>query len=133
MKEKESKRLIDLRDYFISLIRGNRRIVLNGDTINRLSNNVNISVQGIESDLLVIELDAKGIAVSSKSACQSDEPEESYVISALRSGASRTKEARLPGEGSIRFSLGRSTSKADIDHTLKALSSILTKLKKWPY
>ena len=130
MKEKEFKRLTKLRDYFISLIRANRRIVLNGDPKERLPNNVNISIPGIESDLLVIELDAKGIAVSAKSACKSDDPEESYVIKAIRRQESLPSEA-LAQEGSIRFSLGRSTTKADIDYTLKALRHILSKLKKW--
>ena len=100
------------------------RILINGDLKNRLPNNVNISVPGIESDLLVIELDAHGIAVSSKSACQSDDPEESYVIKATRPESKKE-------EGSVRFSLGRSTSKADIDHTILSLKEILSKLKKW--
>ena len=126
MKDKETKRLTKLRDYFISLIRANKGIVLNGDEINRLPNNVNISVPGIESDLLVIELDARRIEVSSKSACQSDDPEESYVIKALRP-LSKIEE------GSIRFSLGRETTKADIDYTLNSLGDILFKLKKEVY
>ena len=129
IKEKESKRLTKLRDYFISCLRHsqilkNVGMLINGDLEKRLPNNVNISVPDIESDLLVIEFDARGIAVSSKSACQSDDPDESYVIRAIRPKSKKE-------DGSVRFSLGRSTSKADIDYTLKALSSILAKLKKW--
>src|SRR3990172_4635248 len=146
IKEKESKRLTKLRDYFIKQLSRrslDSKIKINGDLEKRLPNNVNISVKGIESDLLVIELDARGIAVSSKSACQSDGPDESYVIAALRSQTSGAaprpaKPWRSGGsltspseEGSVCFSLGRNTNKADIDYTLKALSSILAKLKKW--
>jgi cysteine desulfurase len=124
IKEKESKRLATLRDYFIKKLEQFKNITLNGDPVSRLPNNVNISVQGIESDLLVIELDAKGVAVSAKSACKSDDPDESYVISAIRPQSKKE-------EGSVRFSLGRSTAKSDIDYALKALSHILAKLKKW--
>jgi cysteine desulfurase len=125
MKEKESKRLSGLRDYFISGIKKQfKGVIINGDEAMRLPNNVNISVPGIESDLLVIELDARGIAVSAKTACESDDPEESYVIKAIRPGWGGE-------EGSVRFSLGRGTSKADIDYALAALGDILAKLKKW--
>src|SRR6185503_19581153 len=71
IKEKEAKRLTTLRDYFIhSLIRANRRIVINGDLKNRLPNNVNITIPKIPSDLLVIELSARGVYASAKSACK---------------------------------------------------------------
>lgn len=125
IKEKETKRLIILRNYFISsLIRANKRIVLNGDLKNRLPNNVNITFPKIPSDLLVIELSAKGIMASSKSACKSSNAKDSYMIKALRPEAD-------PEIGGLRFSLGRDTSKKDIDYAVKALSQILQKLKKW--
>lgn len=126
MKEKESRRLLRLRNYFIdklihSIILQNYRIVLNGDLKNRLPNNINITIPNIPSDLLVIELSARGIYVSEKSACKSGDKKGSYVIEAIN----------RKQEGSLRFSLGRQTTKADIDYTLKSLSEILKKLKKW--
>lgn len=129
IKEKEAKRLIKLRDYFMnklqhSHILKNVGMFFNGDLQNRLPNNVNITFPKIPSDLLVIELSAKGIMASSKSACKSSSAEGSYVIKALRSEAN-------PEIGGVRFSLGRQTTKKDIDYTIKALSEILTKLKKW--
>jgi len=148
IKEKESKRLIGLRDYFFKEIdKLNYGIIINGDRENRLPNNVNISIPDMESELLVLQLDAKGIAVSSKSACKNDEEDESYVIQALREGYKK-KEGRalskprptgrlqsfgraLVKEGTIRFSLGRETTRKDIDYTLKALQYILTKLSRW--
>lgn len=129
IKEKETKRLILLRNYFINQLQHsnvltNFRMIINGDLENRLPNNVNITFPKIPSDLLVIELSAKGIMASSKSACESSSAEGSYVIKALRPEAD-------PEIGGLRFSLGRDTTKKDIDYTVKALSQILTKLKKW--
>jgi len=61
---------------------------------------------------------------SEKSACESGDGKASYVIKAIRP---EIKE----NDGSLRFSMGRQTTKKDIDYTLKSLSEILTKLKKW--
>ena len=70
--------------------------------------------------------------VSAKSACKSGDGKASYVIKAIRP---KIKPARqfVGGEedGSLRFSLGKYTTKAEIDYTVKALSEILTKLKRW--
>ncbi len=136
IKEKENKRLTKLRDYFIdklinSKILTNYRIVLNGDLQNRLPNNVNISIPKMPSDLLVLELSARGIYVSEKSACQSGDKKGSYVIEALHPSLRPPRTLGRVGVGSLRFSMGRGTTKADIDYTLKALSEILQKLKKW--
>ena len=123
VKEKENVRLIKLRDYFISKLK-NFDVIINGDLKNRLPNNVNITFPKIPSDLLVIELSAKGVMASSKSACKSSEAEISYVIKAIH--------PEIDSEiGGLRFSLGKDTTKKDIDYTLKVLSEILTKLKKW--
>ncbi len=135
IKEKESKRLTDIRDYAIkkllSLSTG-YEIVLNGDQEMRLPNNINISISGISSELLVIELDARGIVVSAKSACKSDDPDESYVIEALRKAKNPSdKKLTESTDGSIRISLGRSTTKQDIDALLSALKGILATYKKW--
>ena len=127
IKEKEVKRLTTLRDYFIEKLLSKEvlnSIKFNGDLENRLPNNVNISFPKIPSDLLVIELSGRGIMASAKSACKSGEAGGSYVIKAI---------CKKPGEemGGVRFSLGRQTSKKDIDYTVKSLSEILQKLKKW--
>ena len=99
-------------------------IKLNGDREKRLPNNINITIPKIPSDLLVLELSARGIFVSEKSACKSGDIKASGVIKAI---CKRGKKA----EGSLRFSLGRQKTKADIDYVLKALKEILKKLKKW--
>ncbi|HEV7701920.1 MAG TPA: cysteine desulfurase family protein [Candidatus Paceibacterota bacterium] len=125
MKEKEVKRLAKLRDYFLNKIsKIAPDIKINGDLRNRLPNNINITIPNIPSDLLVIELSTKGIMASAKSACKSGDGKASHVISAIDPSIQET-------DGSIRFSLGRETTKTEIDHVIKALSEILLKLKRW--
>lgn len=125
VKQAESKRLRKLQSYFLKKLKKlDSEIIINGDVASRLPNNVNITFPNIPSDLLVIELSAKGVMVSSKSACQSSDKEGSYVINALR--ANQNKEI-----GAVRFSMGPKTKKEDIDYTVMVLKEILKKLKKW--
>lgn len=131
IKEKESDRLSELRDYFFdSLARLSKKILINGDRLNRLPNNVNITIPNIPSDLLVIELSARGIMASAKSACKAGDGKDSYVIAALRNTDGLPAKAGAEA-GSIRFSLGRETKKEDIDYAVQELSKILRKLEKW--
>ena len=131
MKDKESERLRKLQEEFFTGIKEvenktGYKIEINGDLESRIPNNINISVEGISNELLVIELDASGVAVSNKSACKTDEEESSHVINAIRkaSGSKFTDE-------SIRFSLGRDTKAGDIKKVLKILTKILEKYSKW--
>ena len=147
-KEQETKRLAILQDHFFEKLKSQKQkfsrvlgspgprsparplknfvfdFLVNGDLENRLPNNINITFPKIPSDLLVVELSTKGIMVSSKSACKSSHKEGSYVIQAIR------PESDIE-IGGLRFSLGKKTTKADIDYTIKTLSEILQKLKKW--
>lgn len=132
IKEKESERLIKIRDYGIKklLSLGDNtgyKIILNGDSVNRIPNNINISISSISSELLVIELDAKGIEVSEKSACHSTDDNGSYVIKAIRKICKRGGGE----EGSLRISLGRATTKKDMDILAKELGKILMKYREW--
>ena len=147
IKEKEAKRLTILRDYFLNQLQEvsktvfgimpktvfdtDTRLLINGDLKNRLPNNLNVTFPKIPSDLLVIELSAKGIMASSKSACKSSRAEGSYVIKAIRDMQDLQGKALQDEIGGLRFSLGRDTTKKDIDYTIKALFKILNKLKKW--
>lgn len=128
IKDKEVKRLAILRDYFIQKLKAVEsvagKIIFNGDLEMRLPNNINVTIPGIPSDLLVIELSARGIMTAGKSACKSGDGKASYVIKAINKNIEDT-------DGSIRFSLGRSTTKKEIDFTIKVLSQVLLKLKKW--
>jgi cysteine desulfurase len=125
VKKKEVKRLTKLRDYFLKKISNLPfEIIVNGDLKNRLPNNINITIPDIPSDLLVIELSARGIMASAKSACKSGDGKASHVVQAIN------KSVREE-DGSLRFSLGKETTKANIDYTVRALSQILLKLNKW--
>jgi cysteine desulfurase len=89
----------------------------------RIPNTTNIRFDGIDSDALLIALDLKGFAVSSGAACSSGAPEPSHVLLAI--GLTR-EQAR----SSIRFSLGRGNTIAQVDALVEALGTSVTHLRK---
>ena len=121
--KKENKRLIILRDYLIKKILDNiKSSFLNGHSKMRLPNNVNISIEGIEGESMLIELDAFGIYCSTGSACSSATLEPSHVLMAMH----LKPEA---AHASLRFSLGRWTKKSDLDYVLKRLIMTVNRLR----
>ena len=96
---------------------------VNGDRANRLSNTTNISFQYIEGESILYHLSDEGICASSGSACTSGSLEPSHVIRAM--GVPFTA-----AHGSIRFSLSRYNTGADIDHVLATLPGIVEKLRR---
>lgn len=122
-KDKESKRLCALRDRLIAGLLKILKSRLNGDAEKRLPNNVNISFLDIEGEAAMLYLDAKGIYCSTGSACASTALEPSHVIRAL----GLSYEA---AHGSLRFSLGRHTTKADVDSVIKVMPAIVERLRK---
>ena len=122
-KNKEVKRLTNLRDYFIKRITKEiPKTFLNGHAQNRLPNNVNVSVLGTEGEAVVLYLDERGISCSTGSACSSASLEPSHVIMAL-------KKPHEYGHGSLRFTLGRKTTKQEIDYVMKILPKVVAKLR----
>ena len=122
-RAEESSRLAQLRDELHMLIRANKKVartvILNGDMKERLPNNLNISLLGIDTEMLVLQLDAAGIAVSTKSSCLRDE-RESYVVAALGGAPWRAAS-------SLRFSLGRGTTLTEVRGVARAFAhSILS-------
>ena len=119
---KESERLKKLQDYFISEIKGNLpQAEINGSREVRVPNNINIYIPNINGEFFVVILDSKGIACATRSACkEGDEDEGSYVIEVLGYSKERSKS-------SLRFSLGKSTTKRDIDYVVKILSKSVDK------
>ena len=95
---------------------------LNGHPSLRLANNVNISFEFVEGESLLLNLDMVGVACSTGSACASTTVEPSHVLSAI--GLSHAL-----AHGSLRFTLGRQTSSADVDYVLDILPSIVEKLR----
>ncbi len=96
---------------------------LNGHPSQRLPNNANISIEYVEGESLVLSLDMEGIACSTGSACSSTSLEPSHVLLAI--GCPREL-----AHGSLRFSLGRQTTAADIDYVLDILPAIVTRLRR---
>lgn len=121
--KKENKRLTELRDLFINEILtkiSNTR--LNGHSSKRISNNINISFYGVEGESLVLELDFNGVAVSTGSACSSRTLMPSHVLTAI---GLPPQEAH----GSLRISLGRWTTKQDIEKAVKILLKVVKKYR----
>ena len=113
-REKESKRLAALRNFFIAEIKKKiPEAILNSSVVAGLPNIVNFFFPSKEAEFLALQLDAAGIAVATKSACLKNE-RESYVIKALSSDSRRATSA-------IRFSLGKDTKKTDLAYTIKVL------------
>lgn len=125
-KQSEIERVALLRDFFVgSLSAICPSVVWNSNLDTTIPGIVNFSYPGIESELLVLELDAKGCSVSSKSACKYDDPNESYVLEAL---------GRVHGddvEGSIRVSIGRNTTMRDIRTFVKAFREVVQKYESF--
>ncbi|MBT4148097.1 aminotransferase class V-fold PLP-dependent enzyme [Candidatus Peregrinibacteria bacterium] len=122
--KEESARLTTLRNHLIDGIEKQiPRTYLNGDRDLRLPNNANILILDIEGEALLLHLDDAGIEVSTGSACDSKSLEPSHVLTAIG----------LPKDavhGSIRFTLGKKTTKEDIDYVLKTLPGIVENLRK---
>lgn len=96
--------------------------LLNGDPENRLPNTTNISFGYVEGEAILLLLSRVGIAASSGSACTSGSLEPSHVLRAM--GVPFTH-----AHGSVRFSLSRYNTEADIDYTLENLGPIIQKLR----
>ncbi|GAC1412588.1 MAG: cysteine desulfurase NifS [Candidatus Doudnabacteria bacterium] len=128
---KESKRLRELRNYFIKKISIKiPNLLLNGPEIKndseknpeRLPNNINFSVVGCEGEALLLYLDAHGIEISTGSACASTSLDPSHVIKAL----GRTE---ADARSAIRISLGKVNTKKDLDFVIKTMPGIVSTLR----
>jgi len=125
IRDAEHKRLADLADYFISGVQSKvSEVHFNGprDNEKRIPSTVNLSFQAVEGESIILSLDMKGVAVASGSACTSGSLEASHVLMAMG----------VPVElaqGSIRFSLGRFTTKEDLEYTISVLPEIIERLR----
>lgn len=115
--------LRSLTNYFIDAVL--KRIpdtVFNGPRDSRLVQTANISFKGVMGEPVILSLDMENIAVASGSACTSGSTEPSHVLTAM----GVAPEVAL---GAIRFSLGRSTTKEQLDHVLEVLGPIIERLR----
>lgn len=116
-------RLTRLRDRLeAGTVREVRGTTVNGDVSCRVPNTSNISFDRVEAESLLIALDLQGIAVSTGSACSSGTLEPSHVLKAMGLSPHRT-------QNSIRFSLGASTTEADVDRVIAVLPGVVEKLR----
>lgn len=98
-------------------------IVLRGHPTDRLPGNLHITVPGCEGDVLLYLLDERGIHVSTGSACQAGVPEPSHVLMAMGVDES---DAR----GALRFSLGYSTTEAEIDQVISVFADVVSAARR---
>jgi len=120
----ECQRLRKLRDQLIDgVLSSVPESRLTGHARHRLCNIASFAFRGIEGDDLIVHLDRAGISAGTGAACTSGEPEPSYVLSAMQ----------LPAEwgtGSLRLSLGRSTTEDDIARVVEVLPGIVAQLRE---
>ncbi len=121
---KKTEDIKKLRDYLIDEILKNiPNAKLNGSREFRLPHNANFSFQGVEGESILMLLDQEGVAVSTGSACSSASLEPSHVLMAMG----------IPPEiahASVRFTLGKDTTKEEIDLTLKILIEKIKRLRE---
>lgn len=98
-------------------------VELTGHREKRLPSHASFVIDGVESNTLLMHLDTHGIAASSGSACKTGNPEPSSVLLAM---GYTPKEA----SGSLRLTVGRNTSEADVDYTLDVLVAMVEKVRK---
>ena len=123
-REEENTRLIELRDYFTSrLVNEIPKVVLNGHPTKRLPNNINVSVLDIEGEAVILYLDSRGIYISTGSACTSTTLDPSHVILAIG-------QPYEYAHGSLRFTLGKRTTKEDLDYVMEVFPGIADKLRR---
>lgn len=119
----EAQRLTELRD---ALIRGVLDAApgakLSGDAVGRLPNNAHLSFSGCEGDSLLLLLDARGIEASTGSACNAGVAEPSHVLLAMGYEDQRAR-------GSLRFTLGHTSTRADIDAVLDNIGPVVERAK----
>ena len=117
-------RLIRLRNYFVErVLHEIADTRLNGHRYQRLPGNVNFSIRGVDATALLVLMEAEGICASAGSACNTGQTRISHVIEAIH----------VPEDyaaGSIRFTMGRASSRQEVDQTIEALKKCVEILRK---
>jgi cysteine desulfurase len=122
-RETDADRMRSLRGGFLERLRAAiPDLRLNGHPTQRLPNNVNVSVPGVEGPTLLMNLDRAGVAASSGSACSSGSIEPSHVLKAIG----------LPDDlaaSGVRFTLGRETTETDLERAAEIFAGIVQRLR----
>jgi len=123
-RQAEQERLRELRDELWNLISQNvPDAKLNGENAPRLANTLNVSLLGIDSEMLLIALDLKGVCASSGSACMVGSVSASHVLLAMGLPVERARSA-------VRLSLGKHTTAEEIAATGKIVGEIVDRVTK---
>ena len=121
-----ARRLTWLRDELVRrVLAAVPDAVYNGDPVDRLPGNAHFSFPGCEGDSLLLLLDARGIEVSTGSACSSGVARPSHVLVAMG-------QPEESARSSLRFSLGHSSTMADVDALLDALPAVVERARRVP-
>jgi cysteine desulfurase len=122
--QSDTKKITALRDYLIKkVLKDIPKSSLNGSQIKRSPNNANFSFENIEGEGLLLSLDMEGFACSTGSACSSGALSPSHVLLSM----GLTPEQ---AHSSLRVTLGKHTTKRDLDSFIKSLKSIVNRLRK---
>jgi cysteine desulfurase len=122
-RESDYTHLEELADYFTAQVMAIvPDVYLNGPRRKRIPQTVNLSFTGIEGESIVLSLDIEGIACSAGSACTSGTTEPSHVLIAMG-------KPKVRSQGAIRFSLGRSTTREQLDYVIAKLGPVVTRLR----
>lgn len=120
MRREETERLARLQSKAFMLIEEKLPgAVINGSRKHRLPNNIHLTLPGQDNERLLVELDERGIAAAAGSACSASDEEPSHVLRAM--GISDTD-----AQASLRLTMGRSTTEADIDTLITTLAALTT-------
>lgn len=121
--DEHNKKITELRDYFINQITAKiPKVKINGDMINRLPGNVNISFEGVDAEGLLLNLDFKKICASSGSACSAGSLEPSRVLLAIGLEKEMAKS-------SLRVTIGKYNTKEEVDYLIESLEEIIARLR----
>jgi cysteine desulfurase len=127
LSSQEMAKISFLRDHFLKLVSSQiTGVEVFGDLENRLPNTLNLGFEGVEGDTLLIGLDMAGVAVSTGSACSSGTGLPSPVLTAMGIPSDKINS-------SIRFSLGKSNTIAEIERTVKILVRTVSTNRKGIY
>ena len=121
--EEENHRVFVLRTRLINgLLTAIPGAQLNGSATQRLPGNANVSFDGVEGEALLLRMDLAGVSASSGSACTSGSLDPSHVLMALGLTENQAK-------GSLRLTLGRHTTEAEVDHVIRLMQDIVASLR----
>ena len=121
--DEHNKEITELRDYFINqIITKIPNVKINGDMVNRLPGNANISFEGVDAEGLLLNLDLKKICASSGSACSAGSLEPSRVLLAI----GLEKEI---AKSSLRVTIGKYNTKKEVDYLIESLEEIVARLR----